>query len=43
VADLMGANVYEVIVGIRARVPRIYLRDGIPVAARVSGDAAIEN
>jgi alanine racemase len=42
-ADLMGTNVYEVIVGIRARVPRIYLRDGIPVAARVSGDAAIEN
>jgi alanine racemase len=42
-ADLMGTNVYEVIVGIRARVPRIFLRDGMPVAARVSGDAAIEN
>ena len=40
-ADLMGTNGYEVIVGIRKRVPRIFLRDGEPVAARVSGNAEI--
>jgi alanine racemase len=40
-ADLMGTNVYEVIVGIRERVPRIFLRGGMPVAARISGDAVI--
>ena len=39
-ADLMGTNAYEVIVGIRERVPRVFLRDGKPVAARVGGDAA---
>jgi alanine racemase len=39
-ADLMGTNAYEVIVGIRARVPRVFLRGGKPVATRVSGDAA---
>jgi alanine racemase len=38
VADLMGTNTYEVIVGIRARVPRVFLRDGKQIAARVSGD-----
>ena len=36
----MGTNAYEVIVGIRERVPRIYFRDGELVAARVSVDAA---
>jgi alanine racemase len=36
-AELMDTNSYEVVVGIRARVPRIFLRDGTPVAARVSG------
>jgi alanine racemase len=40
-ADLMGTNAYEVIVGIRERVPRIFLRGGMPVAARLSGDAVI--
>jgi alanine racemase len=40
-ADLMDTNTYEVIVGIRERVPRIFLRGGKPVAARVSGNAAI--
>jgi alanine racemase len=40
-AALMGTNGYEVIVGIRRRVPRIFLRDGKPVAARVSGNAEI--
>jgi alanine racemase len=36
-ADLMGTNAYEVIVGIRQRVPRIFVRDGEPIAARVGG------
>jgi alanine racemase len=40
-AELMGTNAYEVIVGIRERVPRIYFRDGKPVAVRVSGETAI--
>jgi alanine racemase len=40
-ADLMGTNAYEVIVGIRERVPRVFLRDGNVVAARVRGDTAI--
>jgi alanine racemase len=40
-ADLMDTNTYEVIVGIRERVPRIFLRGGKPVAARVSGNSAI--
>jgi alanine racemase len=39
-ADLMGTNGYEVIVGVRERVPRVFLRDGRPVAARVGGDGA---
>jgi alanine racemase len=39
-ANLMGTNGYEVIVGIRARVPRIFIRGGEVVAARVAGDAA---
>jgi alanine racemase len=38
-ADLMGTNVYEVIVGIRGRIPRVFVRGGEPVAARVNGDA----
>jgi alanine racemase len=37
IADLMDTNGYEVIVGIRARVPRIFIRAGEPVAARVGG------
>jgi alanine racemase len=40
IANLVGTNAYEVIVGIRERVPRIYLRDGKPVATRASADAA---
>jgi alanine racemase len=40
-ADLMGTNAYEVIVGIRERVPRLFVRDGELVAARLSSDAAI--
>ena len=40
-ADLMDTNAYEVIVGIRERVPRVFIRGGEIVAARVSGDAAI--
>ncbi len=40
-AELMGTNAYEVIVGIRERVPRIFFRDGKPVAARVTGDTEI--
>ncbi|HEX2283187.1 MAG TPA: alanine racemase [Thermomicrobiales bacterium] len=39
-ADLMGTNTYEVLVGIRGRVPRVFLRDGKPVAARVGGATA---
>ena len=40
-ADLMGTNAYEVIVGIRGRVPRLFIREGELVAVRVSSDAAI--
>jgi len=40
-ADLMDTNTYEVIVGIRERVPRIFLQDGEIVAARVRGDTPI--
>jgi alanine racemase len=39
-ADLMGTNAYEVIVGIRQRVPRIFVRDGEPIAARVGGETS---
>jgi alanine racemase len=42
-ADLMGTNAYEVIVGIRQRVPRIFVRDGEPIAARVAGETANSN
>jgi alanine racemase len=38
-ADLMGTNAYEVIVGIRERVPRVFFRGGEAVAARTIGDA----
>ena len=39
-ADLMGTNAYEVIVGIRERVPRLFVQGGEIVAARISSDAA---
>jgi alanine racemase len=39
-ADLMGTNAYEVIVGIRERIPRLFFRAGELVAARVSADAS---
>jgi alanine racemase len=39
-ADLMDTNAYEVIVGIRERIPRLFFRGGELVAARVSVDAA---
>jgi alanine racemase len=39
-ADLMGTNGYEVIVGIRERIPRLFFRGGELVAGRVSVDAA---
>jgi len=39
-ADLMGTNAYEVIVGIRARVPRVFYRGGEIVALRITGDGA---
>jgi alanine racemase len=39
-ADLMGTNAYEVVVGIRERIPRLFFRSGQLVAARVSIDAA---
>jgi alanine racemase len=39
-ADLMGTNAYEVVVGIRRRIPRLFFRNGELVAARVSVDAA---
>ena len=39
-ADLMGTNTYEVVVGIRGRVPRIFMHGGEIVAARISSDAA---
>jgi len=35
-ANLMGTNAYEVIVGIRERIPRLFFRRGELVAARVS-------
>ena len=37
----MDTNAYEVIVGIRERMPRVYYRDGEVVATRVRGDAPI--
>jgi alanine racemase len=40
-ADLMDTNAYEVIVGFRERIPRVYYRDGEVVATRASGDAPI--
>ena len=40
-AELMGTNAYEVIVGIRERVPRVFIRGGEVVATRLNGDAAI--
>jgi len=39
-ADLMGTNGYEVIVGIRDRIPRLYFRSGELVAARATVGAA---
>ena len=39
-ADLMGTNGYEVIVGIRDRIPRLYFRSGKLVAARATVGAA---
>lgn len=39
-ADLMGTNTYEVVVGIRGRVPRLFVHGGEIVAARNSSDAA---
>jgi len=42
-ADLMGTNAYEVIVGIRQRVPRIFVRDGEPIAARAGAEPANPN
>jgi alanine racemase len=36
-ADLMGTNPYEVLVGIRRRVPRVYVRDGHVVAVNDGG------
>jgi alanine racemase len=38
-ADLMDTNAYEVIVGIRERIPRLFFRNGELVAARVSAGA----
>jgi len=38
IANLMGTNAYEVIVGIRARVPRVFIHGGEVVAARITGD-----
>jgi alanine racemase len=39
-ADLMGTNAYEVIVGVRERIPRLFYRGGELIAARVSVDAS---
>jgi alanine racemase len=39
-ADLMGTNAYEVIVGIRERIPRLYFRGGKFLGSRVSGEVA---
>ena len=40
-ADLMGTNLYEVVVGIRERVPRVFYLGGEPIAARVGSEAVI--
>jgi alanine racemase len=37
-AELMNTNAYEVVVGLRARVPRVFVREGIPVALRAAGE-----
>ena len=34
IAQLVGTNPYEVLAGISARVPRVYVRDGRVVAVR---------
>jgi hypothetical protein len=39
-ADLMGTNAYEVIVGVRERIPRLFFRGGELIAARVGADAS---
>ena len=40
-AELMDSNVYEVVVGIRGRVPRVFIRGGAPIGVRIAGDAAV--
>jgi alanine racemase len=35
-AVMLGTNTYEILVGLRARVPRVYLRDGQIIAIRTS-------
>jgi len=42
-ADLMSTNAYEVLVGIRERIPRLFFRGGELVATRLSVDAATSN
>ena len=42
-ADLMDTNGYEVLVGIRQRVPRVFVRDDAPIAVRSAEDAESRN
>ena len=42
-AHLIGTNAYEVIVGIRHRVPRIFVRDGEAIAARSGRETSNSN
>jgi len=35
IADLMSTNTYEVLVGLRRRIPRVYLRQGSVVGVRI--------
>ncbi|MGH2616729.1 MAG: alanine racemase C-terminal domain-containing protein, partial [Thermomicrobiales bacterium] len=37
-AALMGTNTYEVLVGIRQRVPRVFVKNGQPVGVRTAAD-----
>jgi alanine racemase len=38
-ADLMNTNSYEVIVGLRARVPRVFIRGGEVVSVRTASES----
>jgi alanine racemase len=40
VADLLGTNTYEILVGIRQRIPRVFVQGGETIAVRDAADAS---